>query len=98
MPEQSPAMRVQRRLDWLTRRWWLYPLILLVFFLPPYATQGYDPQASTDLIGATLAVYPAALMPQYAVRSGATLVIVNEGETELDHVAHLDKQLQGMGV
>jgi hypothetical protein len=48
-------MRGQRRLDWLTRRWWLYPAILVVFFLPPYATGGYDPQASTDLIGATLA-------------------------------------------
>ncbi len=48
--------------------------------------------SSCDLcivIGSTLAVYPAALMPQYALRSGATLVIINEGATELDHVAHL---------
>jgi NAD-dependent deacetylase len=41
------------------------------------------------VIGSTLAVYPAALMPEFAVRSGATLVIVNEGRTELDHAAHL---------
>jgi NAD-dependent deacetylase len=41
------------------------------------------------VIGSTLAVYPAALMPEYAVRSGATLVIINEGGTELDHLAQL---------
>jgi NAD-dependent deacetylase len=41
------------------------------------------------VIGSTLTVYPAALMPEYAVRSGATLVIINEGRTELDHLAHL---------
>jgi NAD-dependent deacetylase len=41
------------------------------------------------VIGSTLAVYPAALMPEYAVRSGAALAIVNEGATELDHLAHL---------
>jgi NAD-dependent SIR2 family protein deacetylase len=28
-------------------------------------------------------------MPQYAVSSGAKLVIINEGDTELDHVAHV---------
>jgi NAD-dependent deacetylase len=39
------------------------------------------------VIGSTLAVYPAGLMPQYAVSSGAKLVIINDGETELDHVA-----------
>ena len=39
------------------------------------------------VVGSTLTVYPAALMPQYAVRSGARLVIINEGATELDHVA-----------
>jgi NAD-dependent deacetylase len=41
------------------------------------------------VIGSTLAVYPAALMPEYAHRAGARLVIVNEGRTELDHLAHL---------
>jgi len=48
--------------------------------------------SSCDLcivIGSTLTVYPAALMPQYAVSSGAKLVIINEGDTELDHVAHV---------
>jgi len=39
------------------------------------------------VIGSTLTVYPAALMPQYAVHAGAKLVIVNDGATELDHAA-----------
>jgi len=39
------------------------------------------------VIGSTLTVYPAALMPQYAVSSGAKLVIINDGATELDHAA-----------
>jgi NAD-dependent deacetylase len=38
-------------------------------------------------IGSTLAVWPAAGVPAHAVRSGAPLVIVNEGETELDGMA-----------
>jgi NAD-dependent deacetylase len=48
--------------------------------------------SSCDLcivIGSTLSVYPAALMPQYAVNAGAKLVIINDGETELDDVAHV---------
>jgi len=39
------------------------------------------------VIGSTLVVYPAGLMPQYAVNAGAKLVIINDGETALDHVA-----------
>ncbi len=41
------------------------------------------------VIGSTLAVYPAGLMPVFAVKAGAKLVIINDGETELDHVAHV---------
>ena len=41
------------------------------------------------VIGSSLVVYPAALMPQYAVQSGAKLVIINEGETSLDHAADI---------
>jgi NAD-dependent deacetylase len=55
-------------------------------------TQAEEQSRSCDLcivIGSTLTVYPAALMPQYAVSSGAKLVIINDGETELDHVAHV---------
>lgn len=45
---------------------------------------------SADLfivIGSTLVVYPAALMPIYAVDSGARLVIINLSETPMDHQA-----------
>jgi NAD-dependent deacetylase len=41
------------------------------------------------VIGSTLTVYPAALMPQYALRAGATLAIINQGGTELDHLAEI---------
>jgi hypothetical protein len=46
---------MQARLDRLTRKWWLYPLLLLLFFIPTYASQGYDPRDSMDLIGEVLA-------------------------------------------
>jgi NAD-dependent deacetylase len=36
------------------------------------------------VIGSSLVVYPAALMPRYAVDSGAKLVIINQSPTDLD--------------
>ena len=39
--------------------------------------------------GSSLVVMPAADMPRVAVQSGARLVIINQGETPLDRVAHL---------
>jgi NAD-dependent deacetylase len=41
------------------------------------------------VIGSSLTVYPAAMMPQYALHSGAKLVIINEGPTEMDNAAHV---------
>ena len=41
------------------------------------------------VVGSSLAVYPAADMPRIALRSGAKLVIINQGETPLDRVCHL---------
>ncbi len=41
------------------------------------------------VIGSSLVVYPAALMPQYAVRSGARLAIINREPTELDPFADI---------
>mgnify|MGYP001083793591 CR=1 FL=1 len=38
-------------------------------------------------IGSTLTVYPAALMPQYAVQAGGKLILVNLTETPLDRRA-----------
>ncbi len=40
-------------------------------------------------IGSTLSVYPAAWVTLEAREAGATLVIINEGETEQDHLAHV---------
>lgn len=39
------------------------------------------------VVGSTLVVYPAALMPQYALQSGARLIIINLSETPLDYRA-----------
>jgi len=47
---------------------------------------------SSDLcivIGSTLVVYPAAYMPQYALNSGAKLVIINLSSTPLDGEADI---------
>ena len=40
-------------------------------------------------VGSTLTVTPAADMPRVALRAGARLVIVNQGETPLDGLAQL---------
>ena len=39
--------------------------------------------------GSSLVVTPAADMPKVALKSGAKLVIINQGETPFDRVAHL---------
>lgn len=41
------------------------------------------------VLGSSLSVYPACLIPQYAAQAGAILVIINMGPTELDHLAHI---------
>ncbi len=41
------------------------------------------------VIGSTLTVYPAGMMPQYALQGGAKLVIINDGVTEMDRSAHV---------
>ena len=41
------------------------------------------------VVGSSLVVYPAADMPRVALQSGARLVIINQGETPFDSVAHL---------
>jgi NAD-dependent SIR2 family protein deacetylase len=40
-------------------------------------------------VGSTLTVTPAADMPRAALRAGARLVIINQGQTPLDRAAHL---------
>jgi len=41
------------------------------------------------VVGSSLVVYPAADMPKIALKSGAKLVIINQGETPFDSVCHL---------
>jgi hypothetical protein len=46
--------QIQGALDRLTRKWWLYILLMLLFFLPSYAERSYDPRQSSDLVGEVL--------------------------------------------
>lgn len=41
------------------------------------------------VIGSSLVVFPAAGMPQIALKAGTKLVIINQGETPLDEKCHL---------
>ncbi len=67
-----------------------------VFFgeqLPPDVLMESERRSRTcDLcivLGSSLVVYPAATIPFYALSSGAKLVIINVGPTELDGMAHI---------
>jgi NAD-dependent SIR2 family protein deacetylase len=53
---------------------------------------SYEHARNSDLfiaVGSSLAVTPAAHMPQVALEAGSRLVILNQGETPLDGMAHL---------
>jgi NAD-dependent SIR2 family protein deacetylase len=53
---------------------------------------SYENAGKSDLfvvVGSSLVVTPAADMPREALRSGAKLVIINQGETPFDRAAHL---------
>jgi NAD-dependent deacetylase len=41
------------------------------------------------VLGSSLVVYPAAMIPQYARQGGAKLVIINMGPTEMDRMADI---------
>jgi hypothetical protein len=67
----------QLRLDAVTKKWWLYPLLLLLFFIPIYAARNYDPRQVVDLIGQVLSApliyaFPV-LMP---IAKIATVVVI----------------------
>ncbi len=54
--------------------------------------ESYDHAGQCDLfmvVGSSLVVTPAAHMPKVALEGGARLVIINQGETPFDRVAHL---------
>jgi NAD-dependent deacetylase len=55
-------------------------------------TRAEQLTADCDLfivLGSSLSVYPAAGFPEFAIRSGAKLVIINRDPTGLDHAADL---------
>jgi len=54
MSTQLKKRRIQGGLDAVTKKWWLYPLLVLLFFIPTYASRSYDPRQSVDLIGEVL--------------------------------------------
>jgi hypothetical protein len=60
---QRNILRFQGKLEGITRKWWLYLLLLVLFFIPPYATKSYDPRQSTDLIGQVLSAPLIATFP-----------------------------------
>jgi hypothetical protein len=45
---------IQGRLDVLTKKWWLYLILLLLFFIPTYASRSYDPRQTINLISEVL--------------------------------------------
>jgi NAD-dependent SIR2 family protein deacetylase len=54
--------------------------------------RSFEHSRKSDLfvvVGSSLVVTPAADMPREALRSGARLVIINQGETPFDRVTHL---------
>jgi len=54
--------------------------------------ESFDHSQKCDLflvVGSSLVVTPAANMPRVAYEAGARLVIINQGETPLDRIAHL---------
>ena len=55
-------------------------------------SDSYAHSRNCDLflvVGSSLVVYPAADMPAVATESGARLIIINQGETPFDQLAHL---------
>jgi hypothetical protein len=49
MVELELDRRIQRTLDRVTGKWWLYVLLLLLFFVPPYVSTGYSSVDSMEL-------------------------------------------------
>lgn len=67
MSTPSRQQSVQGHLETLTKKWWLYVLLFLLFFIPSLAERSIDPRESIDLIGQVLSnpliyAYPL-LMP-----------------------------------
>ena len=46
--------RIRGNLEPLSRKWWFYILLCLLFFIPSYGARGYDPRQSSALVEAVL--------------------------------------------
>ena len=46
--------RLQQRLEILTRQWWFFLVVLVLFFLPSYTSRPLDPRRTSELITAVL--------------------------------------------
>ncbi|MDI6851433.1 MAG: NAD-dependent deacylase [bacterium] len=68
----------------------------IVFFSEPLKEEdlkrAFDKVKESDLFiacGTSLVVYPAAFLPELALRLGIPLIIINKGETQYDHFSTL---------
>ncbi|MBN1922130.1 MAG: hypothetical protein JW892_12850 [Anaerolineae bacterium] len=78
MESQPHKQGIQRRLEALTRKWWLYLLLLLLFFIPTYAARSYDPRQSMGLIGEVLSaplIYAFPVLMPVAKIATAGLIV-----------------------
>ena len=46
--------RLQQSLETLTRKWWFYLVVSVLFFLPSYSSLPFDPRRTPSLIAAVL--------------------------------------------
>lgn len=47
---EERRVRIQESLERITRRWWFVLAIILVQFIPPYASQRYDPAETATVV------------------------------------------------
>lgn len=45
---------IQEKLESLTSKWWVYLILLILSFIPSYASKGYSPEDTSNLIEAVL--------------------------------------------
>lgn len=44
----------QEKIEILTSKWWFYVILLILFFIPSYASNGYSPEETSKLVKAVL--------------------------------------------
>lgn len=69
----------QRRLEWLTHQWWFYGGVLVLFFLPAYASTPFDPRETPELVKTVLShslVYSAVPTMMWPIFKIAPMVLI----------------------